>query len=68
MASKQYEQGFFKKSVQKLNHRDGIPSYSDMILINSILEDAEFAVVVKLLKIQHNYGLAEAISSVSSRH
>ena len=67
MAGKQYEKGFFKKSVQKLNHQDGIPSYADMLLINSILEDTEFAFVVKLLKIQRKYGLIEAISSVSTR-
>jgi len=66
MAGKQYEKGFFKKSVQKLNYQDDIPSYSNMLLINSILEDAEFAFVVKLLKIQRKYGLIEAISSVST--
>jgi len=38
-----------------------------MVLINSILEEAEFAFVVKLLKILRKYGLIEAISSVSNR-
>jgi len=65
MASKRYEKGFFEKSIQKLNHQDNIPSYSDMVMINHILKDDEFAFAVKLLKIQYNYGLAEAISSAS---
>jgi len=67
MAGKQYEKGFFKKSVQKLNYQDGILSYSDMVLINSILEDAEFVFVVKLLKILRKYGLVKAFSSVATR-
>lgn len=67
LAGKQYEKGFFKKSVQKLNYHDGILSYSDMVQINSILEDAEFAFVVKLLKILRKYGLVKAFSSVATR-
>lgn len=65
MASKKYEKGFFEKSVQKLNPQNNIPSYSDMSILNHNLEDGDFAFVVKLLKIQYDYGIIEAISSVS---
>ena len=68
MASNRYEKGFFEKSVQKLNYQDNILSYSDIVMINHILKDGEFAFVVKLLKIQYYYGLIEAISSVSSHY
>ena len=66
MANKQYEQDFFKKSVQKINHQNSILSYSEMALIYSILKDSEFTLVTKLVKIHHNYGLSEVISWVHS--
>lgn len=62
-ASNRYEKGYFEKSVQKLNSRNNIPTYSDMVMANHILDGAVFAFAVKLLKILYMHGLSEAISS-----
>ena len=54
----------FEKSFRKLNSQNHVITYSDLHKINCFLDKSEFALVLKLLKIQHKYGLNEAISSI----
>jgi len=62
----QYITGSFAKSVKKLNHQTNVFTYSDLEKINHFLEMAEFAFVVKLLKIQYTYGLNRTVSFIIS--
>lgn len=57
----------FVKSFRKLNSQNHVITYSDLDEINCFLDKSEFALVLKLLKIQYKYGLNEAISSVVTR-
>ena len=54
----------FEKSFKKLNSQNHVITYSDLHKINCFLDKSEFALVLKLLKIQYKYGLNEAISSI----
>jgi len=62
-----YKKGSFAKSFRKLDHQINTPTFSDLKNINHFLEKSEFVLVVKLLKIQYNYGLKEAISFINSQ-
>jgi len=62
----QYKEGSFVKSFKKLNHKTSVFTYSDLNKINNFLQIAEFVFVVRLLKIQHNYGLNSSVSYVIS--
>ena len=55
----------FAKSSKKTNYQNHSIDYSDMSKVYEFIRTSEFSLVVKLLKIQHNYGLSEAISSIS---
>ena len=59
-----YKKGSFAKSFRKLNHQTNVVTYSNLHKINQFLETSEFVFVVKLLKIQYNYGLYKAISII----
>lgn len=54
----------FAKSFRKLNSQNYDITYSDLHKINCFLDKSEFALVLKLLKIQYKYGFNEAISSI----
>ena len=54
----------FAKSFRKLNSQNHDITYSDLHKINCFLDKSEFALVLKLLKIQYKYGFNEAISSI----
>ncbi|KFM20324.1 hypothetical protein AAA799P11_00071 [Marine Group I thaumarchaeote SCGC AAA799-P11] len=53
------------KSLRKLNAKKKVLTYSDLNKVCQFIKTSEFSLVVKLLKIQHNYGLNEAISAIS---
>ena len=63
-AQGRYKKGSFAKSFRKLNHQTNVVTYSNLHKINQFLETSEFVFVVKLLKIQYNYGLHKAISII----
>ena len=64
-AKGQYKKGSFAKSFVKLNSSSTI-AYSDLNKVNQFLKISGFVSVVKLLKIQHNYGFNKAIFSINS--
>ena len=64
IVQRRYKKGSFTKLSKKLNHQTNVFTYSDLKKINRFLEISEFALVVKLLKTQYNYGLDEAVSSI----
>jgi hypothetical protein len=61
----QYNEGSFAKSFRKLNSQSIAITYSNLDKVNPFLKISEFALVVKLLKIQYNFGLNKAISSIN---
>lgn len=64
MARGRYKKGSFTKSFRKLNHQTNVVTYSNLNKINQFLKTSEFVSVVKLLKIQYNYGLHKTISII----
>ena len=64
MARGRYKKGSFTKSFRKLNHQTHVITYSNLHKINQFLKTSEFVSVVKLLKIQYNYGLHKTISII----
>ncbi|KFM15854.1 hypothetical protein SCCGRSA3_01946 [Marine Group I thaumarchaeote SCGC RSA3] len=64
MARGKYKEGSFVKSFRKLNNQTSIVSYSDLNKVNQFLKTSDFTLVVKLLKLQYNYGLIKAISVI----
>ena len=65
-AKGQYNKGSFTKSFRKLNFSSALLTYSDLNKVDQFLKISEFTLVIKLLKIQYNYGLNKAISSINS--
>ena len=64
MARGRYKKGSFTKSFRKLNHQTNVVTYSNLHKINQFLKTSKFVSVVKLLKIQYNYGLHKTISII----
>ena len=64
IARGRYKKGSFTKSFRKLNHQTNVVTYSNLHKINQFLKTSKFVSVVKLLKIQYNYGLHKAISII----
>ena len=59
-----YKKGSYAKSFKKICGQTDALNYSDLEKINQFMKKSEFTLVVKLLKIQYNFGLKEVISSV----
>ncbi len=64
-AKGQYNEGSLVKSFRKLNSQSVAITYFDLDKVNQFLKISEFALVVKLLKIQYNFGLNKAIFSIN---
>lgn len=65
IARGRYKKDSFTKSFKKLHRQTDVVTFSDLNKINQFLQTSEFASVVKLLKIKHNYGLHKAVSVIS---
>lgn len=60
-----YKEGTFSKSFKKLTSQTDVFSYSDLKKINEFLNNCEIQQAIKLLRIQYDLGIKEALFEIS---